>query len=98
MARASLASYSALICACLATFDQRSISRASSAADSSADKPSGSVPAPANRARTSADMRARFAGAGTDPLGLSAEESAALLAREIERWSKVAKQAQIKAE
>ena len=50
------------------------------------------------KASTSADMRARFAGAGTDPLGLSAEESAALLAREIERWSKVAKQAQIKAE
>jgi len=50
------------------------------------------------KASTSADMRARFAGAGTDPLGLSAEESAALLAREIERWSKVARQAQIKAE
>jgi tripartite-type tricarboxylate transporter receptor subunit TctC len=50
------------------------------------------------KASTSADVRARFAGAGTDPLGLSAEESAALLAREIERWSKVAKQAQIKAE
>jgi tripartite-type tricarboxylate transporter receptor subunit TctC len=50
------------------------------------------------KASTSADMRARFAGAGTDSLGLSAEESAALLAREIERWSKVARQAQIKAE
>ena len=50
------------------------------------------------KASTSADVRARFAGAGTDPLGLSAEESAALLAREIERWSKVARQAQIKAE
>ena len=50
------------------------------------------------KASTSADARARFAGAGTDPLGLSAEESAALLAREIERWSKVARQAQIKAE
>ena len=50
------------------------------------------------KASTSADARARFAGAGTDPLGLSAEESTALLAREIERWSKVARQAQIKAE
>jgi len=50
------------------------------------------------KASTSADVRARFAGAGTDQLGLSAEESAALLAREIERWSKVARQAQIKAE
>ncbi len=50
------------------------------------------------RASTAADVRARFAGAGTDPLGLPADESAALLAREIERWSRVARQAQIKAE
>ncbi len=50
------------------------------------------------KALTAADLRARFANLGADPIGLSAEESAALLARELERWSKVAKQAQIKAE
>jgi tripartite-type tricarboxylate transporter receptor subunit TctC len=50
------------------------------------------------KALTAVDLRARFANLGADPIGLSAEASAALLAREIERWSKVAKQAQIKAE
>jgi tripartite-type tricarboxylate transporter receptor subunit TctC len=50
------------------------------------------------KAVAAADVRARFSSLGTDPLGLSAEESAVLLTREIERWSKVARQAQIKAE
>ena len=50
------------------------------------------------KALAAPDLRARFASLGADPLGLSADESAALLTREIERWSKVAKQAQVKAE
>jgi tripartite-type tricarboxylate transporter receptor subunit TctC len=50
------------------------------------------------KASMAADVRTRFAGVGTDALGLSADDSAALLLREIERWSKVARQAQVKAE
>jgi len=50
------------------------------------------------KALTAADLRARFVNLGADPIGLSAEESAALLARELERWSKVAKQVRITAD
>jgi tripartite-type tricarboxylate transporter receptor subunit TctC len=50
------------------------------------------------KAVAAADVRGRFVSLGTDPIGLSAEDSVVLLAREIERWSKVARQAQIKAE
>lgn len=50
------------------------------------------------KALTAADLRARFVNLGADPISLSAEESAALLARELERWSKVAKQVRITAD
>ena len=54
--------------------------------------------AEAARAVAAADVRARFMNLGADALGLNAEESAALLAREIARWAKVARDARVKAE
>ncbi len=50
------------------------------------------------KALSAPDLRARFASLGADPISLSADESAALLARELGRWSKVAQQLRVKAE
>jgi len=50
------------------------------------------------KALSAADLRARFKNLGADPIGLSTEDSVALLGRELQRWSKVAKQAQVRAE
>lgn len=50
------------------------------------------------RAVNASDVRTRFLSLGADPIGLSADDSTALLAREIERWAKVARLAQVKAE
>ena len=47
---------------------------------------------------SAADLRTRFKNLGADPIGLSTEDSLALLGRELQRWSKVAKQAQVRAE
>jgi tripartite-type tricarboxylate transporter receptor subunit TctC len=50
------------------------------------------------KALSAADLRTRFKNLGADPIGLSTEDSVALLGRELQRWSKVAKQAQVRAE
>lgn len=67
--------------------------------------PAGSPPAVATRLReeivrilAQADMRERMAGLGVDPSGMPGEQFGRIVAADIERWTAVAKSANIKAD